>query len=297
MDDSVRLLELKSGNIDFTERIQGKDIAGLQANPDLQLLQSEDSGTAYRLIFDSTNQDGPFKYTKLRQALLYAMDRAAIAQTLGFGAAVPLKYMLLPGDFAYDDSEDFYSYDKAKATQLVKEVLTDAPQLAGSDGKIPVTFSIIARDLDKAQAEMVKQMADAVGINVTIEALERGAWVAKLVKVPGQPGGKFDFASMVNGPAVDDPDLQLREYFDSQGLFNVAHVDDPAWDKLLDDAVSTYDVNQRKNLYRQVEEKNFGDVWYGYLWQQRYNWAFSKKLKGFQESIGAHWLLTEAWLE
>jgi ABC-type transport system substrate-binding protein len=297
VDDSVRLLELKSGNIDFTDRIQGKDIAGIQANPDLQILQSESSGTAYRLIFDSTNQDSPFKNPKLRKALLYAMDREAMAQTLGFGAAVPLKYMLLPGDFAYDSSLPFYAYDKAKAAQLVKDVLAETPGLAGPDGKIPVTFSIIARDLDKAQAEMIKQMADAVGINVTIEALERGAWTAKLVKVPGQPGGKFDFASMVNVPKVDDPDSQLREYFHSQGLFNVAHLDDRGWDQLLDDGVSTYDVEQRAKLYRQLEQKNFDEAWYGYLWQQKYNWAFSRKLKGFEEAVSSHWLMSEAWLE
>jgi peptide/nickel transport system substrate-binding protein len=179
----------------------------------------------------------------------------------------------------------------------VKQVLTETPALAGSDGKVPVTFSIISRDLDKAQAEMVKQMADSVGFNVTIETLERGAWVAKLVQVPGQPGGKFDFASMLNAPEVDDPDNQWREYVDSQGLFNVAHLADPAWDKLLDDGVSSYDLAHRKDIYRQLEQKNFDQAWYGYLWQQRYNWAFSKKLQGFKEVVGGgHWVMTETWL-
>ena len=52
-------------------------------------------------------------------------------------------------------------------------------------GKIPITLSVIERAVDKAQAEMIKQMADAVGFNVTLEVLERAAWTAKLVKRPG----------------------------------------------------------------------------------------------------------------
>ena len=77
----------------------------------------------------------------------------------------------------------------------------------------------------------------------------------------------------------------------------MAHLDDRAWDQLLDDAVSTYDVEQRKKNYRAFEQKNFDEAWYGYLWQQKYNWAFSKKFKGFEEAVGGHWIMTETWLE
>src|SRR5262249_43784393 len=138
VDDSVRLLNLKSGDIQFTELIQGKDIGGIKSESGLTLVQSETSGNNYRMIFDSTNKDNPFvKQKDLRKAMLYALDRDAMLQTLGFGAGSVRTCLMPKGSFAYPDNVPFYSYDKAKATALVKAAIAADPSIAGSDGKIP----------------------------------------------------------------------------------------------------------------------------------------------------------------
>src|SRR5205085_11279038 len=130
---------------------------------------------------------------------------------LGFGSGAGRKYLLPKGSFAYDTSEQtpYYWFDKVKAEQLVKDVIDKDPAVA-SGGKVAVTLSAIDRAVDKAQAEMIKQMADAVGFNMTLEVTERAAWTAKLVKRPGQPGGKFDVATMRNPVTPADPDEQWR---------------------------------------------------------------------------------------
>jgi peptide/nickel transport system substrate-binding protein len=296
-DDSVRLLELKSGNIHFTERIQGKDIAGVKADSNLDLVMSEGSGTAYRMIFDSTNPESPFaKHKKLRQAMLYAIDREAMIKTLGFGAGYAAKYLIPKDAFGYSETAPFYWFDKARAEQLVKEVIAEDRSVA-PNGKIPVALSIIDRVSDKAQAEMIKQMADSIGFDVSIDVLERAAWVAKLVKVPGKEGGKFDFSTMANNPvAIEDPDSQWRRYFHTEGSFNVAHLDSPAWNQRIDAAAATYDLEERKRLYAEIEKAAFDEAWYGYLWQQNYTWAMSKKLKDFREMAAAQWTLRDVWL-
>jgi len=298
IDDSARLLELRSGNAHFMELAQGKDIAVIKADPNLMILESEDSGNNYRMIFDSTNPDSPLaKHKELRQAMLYAMDREAMAKTLGFSAGVGRKYLLPKGSFAYDPSEQrpHYWFDKAKAEQLVKDTIAKDSSVA-SGGKVPLTLSAIDRAVDKAQAEMIKQMGEAVGFAITLEVTERAAWTAKLVKRPGQPGGKFDFATMRNPVISDDPDGQWRTFFHSAGSFNVAHLEDPGWDKPIDTAAATPDQEQRKALYAQIDQKYFDDPWYGFLWQQNWNWPHSKKLKNFQEQIAGRLLFTETWL-
>lgn len=297
IDDSVRLLEVKSGNAALTELVQGKDIASVQNDPNLTLIQSATTGNAYRMIFDSTNADSPFfKSLKLRQAMLYAMDREAMVKTLGFGAGYGMKFLETNASSFYDESMPYYWYDKAKAEQLLKEAIAETPGLAGPDGKVAVTLTVIQRAVDQAQSEMIKQMAEAVGFNVTIEILERAAWTAKLVKRPDQPGGKFDFATMRNGPTVADPDTQWRNYFHSLGGFNVAHLDDPAWDKQIEAATATYDLAERKKLYRQLDQMSFDQAWYGWLWIQNYNWAFTKALQGYTEPAGTYWMVNNAWL-
>jgi ABC-type transport system substrate-binding protein len=298
IDDSARLLELKSGAAHFTELVQGKDIAGIKSDPQLAILESQASGNFYRVIFDATNPESPFfKHKELRQAMLYAMDREAMAKTLGFGSGSGLKYLLPKSSFAYDQDEKtpHYWFDKAKAEQLVKDVLTKDPSV-GSGGKIPITFTVIERAVDKAQAEMIKQMADAVGFSVTLEVLERAAWTAKLVKRPGQPGGKFELASMRNPVKGDDPDNQWRTFFHSTGSFNVAHLEDPAWDKQIDAAATTMDQAERIKLYRQLDQRSFDDAWYGWLWQQDWNYVYSKKLNGVQETVAGRNEFAAYWL-
>ena len=71
IDDSVRMLEMKAGTADFTELIQGKDVADAKGDPKLSYLQADWYGNAYRLIFDASG--GKFhNNVKLRQAALYA---------------------------------------------------------------------------------------------------------------------------------------------------------------------------------------------------------------------------------
>ena len=298
IDDTVRLLELRSGSAQFTELVQGKDVAGMKNDANLTLVESQASGNNYRVIFDSTNPESPFRNVKLRQAMLYALDRDAMAKTLGFTSGVARKYLSPKGSLGYDETEQipFYAYDKAKAEALVKDAIAADRTLAGPDGKIAFTFSVIDRAVDKAQSEMIKQMGEQVGFAISLETLERAAWTAKLVKRPGQPGGKFDMASMRNPVTADDPDGQWRQFFHSLGSFNVAHVDDKEWDRQIDAAAASLDPQTRKPLYFNLEKKAYDQAWYGWLWQQNWNWAFNKKLANFQEPVTNRWSFTEAWL-
>ena len=298
IDDSVRLLELRSGNAHFTELIQGKDIAGLKNESTLTVVESQVSGNNYRVIFDATNPESPFRNQKLRQAMLYAVDREAMAKTLGFASGIARKYQLPKGSMGYDETEklSFYAFDKAKAEALVKEAIAEDKSLAGPDGKVHFTFTVIDRAVDKAQSEMLKQMGEQVGFSITLETLERAAWTAKLVKRPGQPGGKFEMASMRNPVTADDPDSQFRTYSHSAGSYNVAHIDDKEWDKAIDEAGASFDDAKRKQMYFDLEKRAFDQAWYSTLWQQNWNWVFNKKLTNFQEVVTNRWDFTEMWM-
>jgi peptide/nickel transport system substrate-binding protein len=297
VDDSVRLLELRSGNTDFTELIQGKDVADVEADPGVTLVQSESQGNNYRMIFDSTNEDSVFvKHKELRQAVLYGLDRDAMAQVLGFGAGFGRRFLLPVGSLGYDESLPSYWYDQAQATQLVQDVIAADASVANAEGRIPVTLTVIDRALDTAQAEMIKQMLDAIGFEVTIEILERAAWTAKLVRTPGQEGGSFEFATMRNPVPASDPDLEWRTFYYSTGGFNVAHLADPDLDAKIDAAASIYDPEERTALYHELAQQAFDDPWYGFLWQQNWNWAMNSRVTNFSEPVTNRWLFNDVWL-
>src|SRR3981081_3560203 len=92
IDDSVRAIELKSHNIDFTDLIAPKDIEGVKGDPQVTLIEGRWVGNSRRLIFHA--KGGPFADNlKLRQAVLYAMDRQTLSTTLGAGQGEPDKFM------------------------------------------------------------------------------------------------------------------------------------------------------------------------------------------------------------
>jgi ABC-type transport system substrate-binding protein len=295
IDDSVRLLEVKSGNAQFTESVQAKDIAGLKSDPSFILLEVEDQGVSHRMPFDGKNPDSPFvKHPELRKAMLYAMNREAMAKTLGFDAAIADRYMFAKGTGPYDESIPYYNYDKAKAQQIVKDVLAKDPSLAAADGKIHTTLSVISRLLDKQQSEIIKQMASEVGFDLKIDVMERAEFVAKLVQLPGKPGGNYEVATVQNPYTGGDLEATLRSVYYSKGGQNYPHIG--SFDELIDKGASTYDEAERIKVYKDFEQLDYDLALMGYLWFQKYNWVRSNKVQNFREPPGSQWDFSDVWL-
>jgi peptide/nickel transport system substrate-binding protein len=258
-------------------------------------IESEEQGLAKRLTFDGKNPASPFvKFPELRKAFQYGLDREALAKTLGFEAGTPDKTFFRPGSFIYDDKAPFYSYDLPKAQQLVKDVLAKEPSLA-TDGKIPLMLTVISRAVDRQQSEILKQMASTIGFNLDIEVLERAAYVAKIVQLPGKPGADYHISTVQNPVAPLDPDSPLRAYYYSNGGQNYPHV--APFDEIIDKAAGTYDTAERKKLYSDFMKQDFEQSLMVYMWFQKYNWLHSAKLKNFTPGNGGGWDLSKIWLE
>lgn len=283
IDDSVRILEMKAGTIDFTELIQGKDVADTKADPKLNYLEADWDGNAYRLIFNA--QGGKFhNNVKLRQAALYAIDHEALAKALGAGIGRAEKYFPRPGSLGYDESLPYYWYDPAKAKALMAE--------AGFAGGIDVEFLVIAREVDKLQAEMLKSMWDAIGIRTKVEALERVAMNQRLLT----GGAEFDFTTTRGESQVGDPDADFRAHFWSNGNFAKARLKDPEIDALIQSAAGTYDNAKRAEEYKKLQRMLFDKAVYGYLWTQNWNWVNNKRLQGVPAPMGSVWDFRKAWV-
>ncbi len=296
IDDSVRLLEVKSGNAQFTESVQGKDIAGVKTDPNFVFIDTDGQGISRRMPFDGKNPASPFvKYPELRKAMLYALDRETIAKTLGFEAGTPDRYMFGKSSFAYDDTMPYYAFDKAKAQQIVKDVIAKDPSVAGPNGKIPGSLTIISRVVDRQQSEIIAKMAGDVGIDLQIEVLERAAFVSKIVQLPGKPASDYMISTVQNPILPGDPDATLRQVLHSNGGQNYPHVG--PFDELIDKGASTYDVAARKATYKEFMQKDYDLALIGYIWFQKYNWLHSKKLKNFTEPPGSSWYFTDVSLE
>ncbi len=279
-DDSVRMVELRSGNVQIIDSVQPKDIQAARQDAALDLVENAYQVTAFQFTFSTKH--GPFADNpKLRQAVAYALDREAVAKVLGAGIGLPMYYFLTPGYLGYDDTLPRYSVDAGKAKQLVAE--------AGYPKGLDVSLSIINRVLDTQQAQVLKQMLDGVGIRVTIDALERLAWLDKIKTL------QYDMVTYQTG-VRPDPDSILAGRFETAADKNYAGQSDKMMDDLLAKGRASYDDTVRATAYHDVQKRIYDTAAYGTIWYKKYFDANRKEIKGRARGQTGDWGLATAWV-
>jgi peptide/nickel transport system substrate-binding protein len=125
-------------------------------------------GPLMTLILDSKHDTSPFSKLGVRQAISYAIDRDAMAKTLGYGYWEVVNQPNAAYQFGHiDNSQVPYKYDVAKA----KSLLASAGYANGFSSQI-ITSSTFAKDPVLAIQANLKD----VGITVDINVVEVAAW-------------------------------------------------------------------------------------------------------------------------
>jgi hypothetical protein len=134
------------------------------------------AGTKRQLLFNVVY--GPFGGSlRLRQAVLHAIDRTALATTLGGGRGIPLPYVLAPGTLGYDTVVPAYAYDPDRAKRLLLASGVNLP--------LDVRLTILDGEIDRHQGQALQSMLERVGA----------------APARGRRAGRADAASGVGGGA------------------------------------------------------------------------------------------------
>jgi ABC-type transport system substrate-binding protein len=164
---------------------------------------------------------------------------------------------------------------------------------AGYANGIDVDFIIIAREVDRAQAEVLKQMWEKIGVRASIDAIERAALNQRILS----GGADYQVTSGQYGNYSGDADVQFRRYMHSKGGFNKSHMASPEFDAILDRASGTYDINARVAAYHDAQMLDFNKLaYYGHLWTQWWNWGMNKRVGGFPPAMGGTVDFRGVWL-
>jgi peptide/nickel transport system substrate-binding protein len=251
-DNAVRTGTLLSGESQNIDNIDPLQLADLQENPDLAIIQQGQPGSGDILLFNMARTDSPQADIAVRRALSYAIDKDAYNQAVWGGIYSPAASPLMKPTFGYDPkTEEIYSYDPAKAASMLDEAgWTLNGEIREKDGKkLAFYWPIQDRPNDKAQATFIQGAFRAVGSDVTVEPMEHGAFEEKT-----RTAGDYDLAFMWFSYA--DPDtLRTIFYSGNIGNFNVGKYNDPEMDKLLLDAAASNDPEERQALYSKIQLK------------------------------------------
>lgn len=290
-DDNTRLNAIKTGQYDIGE-ILPLQVKEMKDNPNgtVKLIDSN-----VFLHFDpNVNTDKGKKLfgdVKVRQAIYYAIDRKAIAEQLMEGTVTVVNSPLNPNSVWVNKDVKDYSFDVAKAKQL----LADAGWKAGSDGilvkdgqKFSFTMLNRAGKQDRiAIAQVVQAQLKDIGIDVQFETLESAAWTKQWRT------GQWE--AMISGWFLPS-DPSMTAIYSCGGSNNYTGLCDPALDELMKASDKDLDFEKRKPLLDQAQALLAEDAFTLPIYAQVTPMYVSNKLTGFKGSgtnFGSYWNVYE----
>lgn len=243
-DAATRLQRLKAGECDIGLYPMPQAWDEIRRDAKLNLL----TGPGLVTTFVGLNvEHKPLDDRRVRQALVLATDRAAVAKAVYGGAASPAGNPYPPSQWSYDDKAGPPPQDLAKARELLK-----AAGLAnGFALKLWIRAGAGATNPNpRATAELLQADWTRIGVKVDIVTLEFGELLKRT------RAGEHDATLLAWASDNGDPDNFLTPNFACAavaGGSNVARWCRPAFDALLAEARQVADVSRRDALYRRAQ--------------------------------------------
>jgi peptide/nickel transport system substrate-binding protein len=287
-DPVTKMASFTAGEAQVATSVSPKDATNLQGQPDkFKIVSYPDM--VFNLVGDAGHPDSPFANIKVRQAMAYAIDNAAIAKAVGFGLFQGTNQCAAPGTNMYNPAVKGYPYNPDKAKQLLTE--------AGYPNGLDTTVTYDATVPDQASTfQMVQAYFNKVGIRVKLDPAELG----RLVELRSKGWHNQLLFFSVATPKGGDPALYFRSLLTSKAtLFDPKSVGIPAdYDAKFFEAAAEFDIANCYEKFRQLQKMIVDDYCMVVPIMAHYNFN--------AESINAHldmseygmfeWLPSDAWL-
>lgn len=242
-----RVIALETGEVDVIDKPTDEDLARLEADTEnFTVLRRP---TISQRLFRFGCNDPIISNTKVRQAIVYAIDRQAIIDALFTGSGYPSTAPLAPVTFGYSDLGEI-----EQDLELAKSLLAEAGYPDGFDTKI-ITTERYQNGIELA--EIISQQLAEIGINAEIEVWE---WSALSASWNGITADEFDqpIFIMGAGPSMRDADGGLRGLYTTSetglndrnyGFYSNAEVD-----ALIEQGMQETDQQKRVEIYKEAME-------------------------------------------
>ena len=287
-DPATRLSLLQTGAAHFAVELNPPDFVNLGTSADIATIAAPFDNT---LFIEMSNISEPFDDPLVRQAVCYAIDKAAIQKTVLQGLAKDGYGILPTTTWAKNTSVNRFIYDQAKA----KELLSKAGFPSGFTTQMWHPTGRYSGDTQVAQA--VQGYLRQVGILVELKTGDLTSWASAMRgPAPDKPGAVM----YMRGWGVSgDPDSQIYVLYHSKnwGLAgNYARYKNPTVDRLLDDARVETSQDKRAKLYQDAEKMITDDMPACTLYDNVRLLAHTKKLHQARVGPGEYQFFEKAWL-
>lgn len=275
-DSNTMLAALEAGEIDGM-LYQGGGIPVDQASrfealPNLKVFGNMDAGLPTFLLVN-LNKDY-FKDVRIRQAMMYAIDRQTIIDTVKLGTGT-LSNTMFPAEWARAADLTDYPYDPEKAKTLLAE--------AGWDSSRQIDLQRYYTDqVNKDTVDAIAAMLQAVGINAVVREVKSAEFQASV------DDGSLELAYAANGQGLD-PSLGLLVTGCGQRLA-VSYCNEQI-DMLYKQGQSAADRAVRGPAYQEISKILNAELPKVWLWWEVRPVAFDTRIVGLAEHYAEQPLL------
>jgi len=283
------------GEVKGISYVRPQDIPRLRGYPDLRLYSARISG--YTLIY--LNLDNPevpfFQDKRVRQALLYALDRQRLIDRVLNGQGLIAHSPIMPDSWAYDPEIPIYPYDPQQAQKLLDEAgWRDLQRLWAMTGEgqaeatgvrekedVKLSFTLLTRNdpLDIALAQEIARQWARVGVQATPQAVTFSTLTSEYLRPR-----RFQAVLSRWQELPPDPDPYPRWHstqIGGEGQNFAGFVNRDA-DEAIEQARSITDRARRAALYRQFQRVFAEEVPSLLLYYPVYTYAVDKEVKEVQ---------------
>lgn len=271
--DDARVSALRGGTLDMIDFVPWKDIDMLGRMPNFKVDSA--SGAFMNIWFNATKS--PWDNKQLRKAVAFAIDREAISRAAFFGHGAPIYGAPTPEEspFFNADLAGLTSLDLTKARELMAE--------AGHESGLRMELIVFqGLGIYTTTAQVIQANLKEIGIDVSIKLVEWSDLVDR--KNTG------NYEAMVYGVSMklNDPDA-YGYYFGSESTYwakPIGYLDD-ALEEMLSRGRSEIDLEKRKQIYRELEERLLETMPWVFINYREQAQAYLRKVKGYVHIAGA----------
>jgi peptide/nickel transport system substrate-binding protein len=270
VDATERLANLRSGQLDFIERLAPSDVPALRGDSRFKIAKIVEigyQGITINVGKSEMAQKNPLgKDARVRQAFELSLDRQGIVDVAQDGEALPGNQWVAPNNAWYAKNVPIPKRDVEKAKALLKEAGVTNP-----------SFTLMTATTADAQrvAQVVQAMAKEAGFDVKIQLTEFATSLDEATK------GNYE-AYVLAWSGRPDPDGNLQAHLGCNAPLNYAGWCNKEANELIDKQRVTIDRGERQKLFDQIAAFEAKDLPIVYLYHRHWLWAYTNKLTGFR---------------
>ena len=269
-DSTVRLANLRSGQLDFIERMAASDVPQLKSDARFKIAKITEigyQGITINVGKSDLAQKNPLgRDPRVREAFELALDRDGIVQVAMDGEADVGNQWVSPTHPFYAKNVPIPKRDIARAKTLLQEAGIPNP-----------TLTLMTPTTADGQriAQVVQAMVKEAGFDVKLQSTEFATSLDMADK------GQFE-AYVLAWSGRADPDGNIFSFDGCKQPLNYAGYCKPDVDELLNKSRTTGDPAERRRIFEQLAAIALKDRPIVYLFHRHWLWAHTSKLGGFR---------------